>query len=215
MEGFGVTNETKSQNQVNYDKGGFKKATLVEVKTAEVGKDEANKYKVLSFKFIDADGIKTFTHSEFLIDPTDTDYAKKLNGMNVRIKHMYEAFLPFPATGVGVGATSFEDFFARVATAFNTGGTEGKPIFKDEKGSNKLVWIKLGYYRKKDPTQIGFPLSPNFIEGIKDAQGAAAPKTLTTNTKYDNYDQPKVGGASGGTMGSPGAIHTGSNDNEF
>lgn len=214
--GFGITDQTKSQNQVGYDAGGFKKATLLGVVKEEIGKE--TKFIVLSFKFLDAGGIKKFTHSEFMIDGSDLDYNKKLEGMNGRIKHIYESFNKgqFIAGGIGNDATSFDDFFDKAALAFNTSGHNKGPIYKDEKGGSKLVWIKLGYYRKKNPTQIGFPLSPNFIEGINDATDAAKPKTLVINNQYDIIEQPRP--AQQGTTFGGGAIHTGggnSDTNEF
>lgn len=212
-QGFGVSSETQSSNRVSYDVGGMKRATLTAVASEEVGKD--TKYKVLSFKFMDIEGIKTFTHSEFVIDSTDENYQKKMQGMNSRIKHIWEAFAKFPSTGVGMGATSFEDFFAKVAAAFNTGGENGTPIFKEKDGKGKLVWLKLAYYGAKG--NIGFPLSPNFIEGIGQ-NNAAIPKTLTINNKYDKVEQPKPGQAPGQMHGGGNTgIHTGtgSADNEF
>jgi len=203
-QGFGITTETKSSNTVGYDKGGIHKAFLTDVVFEEVGKD--TKYQVLSFKFTDVEGIKKFTHSEFAIQATDTDYAKKLNGMNSRIKHIWEAFAAFPTTGIGVGATSFEDFFQKVAVAFNTSGENQTPIYKKKNGE-KLIpflnWIKVAFYNKKG--NIGFPLSPNFIERIKeDGSNQTASKTLTWNNKYDHEKQPSAptpGGIPPGVMG--------------
>lgn len=211
---FGVTEETKSSNSVSYEKGGFKRATLTDVKREIVGKDEAKKYNVLSFNFVDHEGIKSFKHSEFEIDGNDVDFNKKLEGMNVRLKHLFQAFAPFPATGLGIGATSFIDFFDKVAIAFNTGGANGTPIYK----SSILVWLKLAYYNKKG--NIGFPLAPNFIERIgSDNKGTVInnqiePKALTIDNRYDKLEQPKPGTANGGVMGgqSAGAIHTGNPD---
>lgn len=208
---FGVTNETKSNNSVSYDSGGFKKAILKEVSFEEVGKDV--KYKVLSFKFVDEAGIKTFTHSEFPVDMESADAAKRMEGLNVRLKHLYTAFAPFKE--FGTTAKNFDEFFQQTAEAFNT-GNEGTPIYKTDKGF-KSVWLKLGYYSKKNPTNIGFPLSPNFIEGITGAENSQKPKSLAINNKYDIIEQPKTAQPNGGVMGAgnPG-IHTGTGgDNEF
>lgn len=210
---FGVTSNTKSNNSVGYDSGGFKKVTLKEVVFEEVGKD--TKYKVLSFKFVDEAGIKTFTHSEFPIDMDSADAAKRMEGLNVRLKHLYTAFAPFKE--FGTTAKSFDEFFQQTAEAFNT-GNEGKPIYKTDKG-DKLCWIKLGYYSKKNPTNIGFALSPNFIEVVKGPENSQKPISLTINNKYDIIEQPKVpqAGTNGGVMGAAATgIHTGTGgDNEF
>lgn len=203
MDGFGIDQNTKSTNSVNYDKGGCdKKAALTGVKMEEVGKDI--KYTVLSFTFLDHEGIKTFKHSEFLLDSTDPDYNKKLMGMNSRIKHIYEAYKPL-TVGIGVGAASFKEYLEKIAEAFNTGNEGGLPIYKTDKGQSILTWLKLAYYSKKG--NIGFPLSPNFIERITQAN-QAGPKTLTINKQYDNVDQPEKRQAAGNTYGG-GGIHTG------
>lgn len=211
---FGVTVDTKSSNASNFDSGGFKKVILTDVKFEEVG-SKGIKYKTVGFYFLDHEGIKSFKHSEFLIDDNDKDFEKKLNGMNTRIKHIYEAFAVFPESGIGTDAKDFEDFFNKVAIAFNTGGPGGTPIYKKDNISI-LVYIKLTYYGEK--TDASFPLSPNFIERIgSDSKGnvidnSKHPKVLTINNKYDKIEQPKPGANnSGGVMGGGGAggIHTG------
>lgn len=216
---FGVTEETKDSNNVNYGKGGFHKAILTEVKYEVVGKDENKKYNVLSFNFLDYEGVKSFKHSEFEIDANDPDFNKKLEGMNSRLKHIYTTFVPF-TKGLGIGATSFVDFFQKVAISFNT-DNNGGPIFKTDKGGI-LVWIKLGYYGKKG--NIGFPLSPNFIERVgSDNKGTAIanqtePKTLIIDNRYDKIEQPKTEAASkGGVMGAsgPGGIVNSTDDGAF
>lgn len=215
---FGVTEETKGSNNVNYEKGGFKRAFLTEVKREIVGKEGNTKYNVLSFNFLDHEGIKSFKHSEFELEANDPDFNKKLEGMNVRLKHLYQAFAPFPATGLGIGATSFIDFFDKVAIAFNTGGANNTPIYKTDK-SSILVWLKLAYYNKKG--NIGFALSPNFIEKIgSDNKGTPVnnqtePRGLVMDNRYDKAEQPKPGTSNGAVMGAgatPGAIHTGNTD---
>lgn len=201
MTQFGVTEDVKSSNNVNYEKGGFKKAFLTNIKFEEVGKDE-KKYLTLAFYFVDIEGIKSFKHSEFAIAEDDTDFQKKLNGMNSRIKHIWEQFATF--TPIGVGATSFQDFFEKVALAFSTNGANNTPIFKDEKGKSILVWIKLGYYGKKG--DIRFPLSPNFIERVKE-NNQTEPKSLTIDNRYDTIEQPQIK-KEGTVMGTSG-INTG------
>lgn len=215
MQKFGITEETKSSNSAGYDKGGFHKATLQSVSVEEVGKNE--KYTVLSFKFLDHEGIKTFVHSEFMVSETDENADKKIAGMNTRIKHIWEAFrkeLPTDSKGnkgLGTDATSFEDFFRKIAEAFNTKGHEGTPIYKNKEGKFIPVWIKLGYYGTKG--NIGFPLSPNFIERLTESN-IVQPKVLTINLKYDKIEQTKPASNVPG-QGIHGGINTGSDENEF
>lgn len=205
---FGVTSDTVSTNKVGYDQGGIKKATLLDVVKEEVGKD--TKYTVLSFKFLDIEGVKTFTHSEFAIDENDQNFDKKMEGMNRRIKHIWEAFKKdLPTGGIGADAQSFDDFFNKVAVAFNTSGDGGTPIYKDKEGKGKPVFIKVAYYSNKN-NNVSFPLSPNFIE----AMTTPAPKSLTINHQYDRIEQPKPTQAPGGMHGG-GAVHTGSGGDDF
>lgn len=179
MTQFGISTEQKSSNSVNFSKRGIYKVYLTDVKVEEVGKD--TKFTVLSFNFSDAEGIKSFKHSEFIVDSTDEKFEKKLNGFNSRVKHIFETYIPFPKSGIGFGATSFEDYFTKIAESFNT-GNEGLPIFKTKEGASILVWIKLAFYNTKG--NIGFPLSPNFIEKVK-ADNQTEAKTLNIDPRYD------------------------------
>jgi hypothetical protein len=198
---FGVTTDVTSSNRVSYDEGGIKKATLTDVVFEEIGKD--TKYQVLSFKFLDAEGVKTFTHSEFAIDENDQNFEKKMNGMNSRIKHIWEAFKKeLPTGGIGADAQSFDDFFRKVAAAFNTAGENNTPIYKDKDSKSKPVFIKVAYYSNKN-NNVSFPLSPNFIE----AMTTPVARTLTINLQYDRIKQPTPAQAPGQTHG---GIHTGS-----
>lgn len=196
---FGISTETKSKNATPFD-GGFGKALLKDVKKEEIGKD--TKYTVLTFSFIDLEGIKSYKHSEFIPQQTDENYEKKFNGLNSRIKHLFEAYAPFPTTGIGMGAVSWDDFFDKVALAFNT-GNNGQPIYKKvegEKAALIAVWLKLIYQKSGN---LSFPLSPNFIEKIE-ASNQTTPKTLSIDKRYDNIVQPDVqkkSGDNGGIMG--------------
>lgn len=183
---FGVSADLKSKNLTPFNPG-ISKAVLVEVKKEEVGKD-SEKYLVLSFTFKDLEGNRTYKHSEFVVKSTETDRDKKVNGLNVRLKHIYETFAPFPQEGLGVGAASWDDFFDKVATSFNTGNS-GKPIFYREVEDKKVpihIFIKIAYQGKKE--KLGFPLSPNFIERVVDAN-QQAPKTIVIDKKYDKLEQ--------------------------
>lgn len=196
---FGVTTETKSQNIVNFN-GGFSKAFLVDVKKDVIGKGE-EKYTVLNFKFIDAEGIRTFTHTEWVLDSSDAKFAQKMNGMNSRIKHLYETFNTFPTEGIGGGATSFEDFFDKVVASFDNNGVKIYNNVKEGKITPKLVWLKITYKTVgKQMGQTQFPLSPNFIELIKE-DNQTAPKTLEINNRFDVIVQPKKAESTHTTMG--------------
>lgn len=192
MEQFGVTTETKSKNSTPFN-AGITKGILTEVKKELVGKTET-KYLVLTFVFKDAEGNRTYRHSEFAVIGGD-NIDKRKNGLNVRLKHIFEAFAPFPANGIGIGATSWEDFFDKVSAAFNT-GNNGNPIFLREDGEKKIpvvAYLKV-VYDKKD--NLGFPLSPNFIERVT-ADNTSAPKTIVIDKKYDRLEQ--AGSAPGAT----------------
>lgn len=210
---FGVTNDTKSNNLVPFPPK-FTKAVLIDVKTEEIGKQA--KYRVLTFTFKDIENIKTHRHTEWVVKPDDANFDKKMSGMNVRIKHIHEAFHPFPATGLGTEAKSWDEFFEMVVKGFNE-GRGGKKIYTHETGEGEqakevpsLVWVKLGYDNKGD---ISFPLSPNFIENISQAN-ANQPKKLTWNIKYDR-DQPAQPKANpdGNIMGGGGVNDFTSNTN--
>lgn len=198
-ESFGVTVDTKSKNSTPFN-GGITKGILTEVKKELVGKSDT-KYLVLTFVFKDVEGNRTYRHSEFAVIGGE-NIDKRKNGLNVRLKHIYEAFSPFPTAGIGIGATSWEDFFDKTALAFNTGNA-GKPIFFREEAEKKIpivAFLKL-VYDKKDNLQ--FPLSPNFIERVT-ADNTASPKTLIIDKKYDRIEQAGTTTASTGMMGNNG-----------
>lgn len=196
VESFGVTTDTKSKNSTPFT-GGIHRAYITEIKKEEIGKD--TKYNVLTFLVSDVEGIRTYRHSEFI--PTienarlfakqgesEQDALNRMKNMlNVRIKHIWEAFAPFPASGVGVGAASWDDFFQKVSDAFNT-GREGKSIFTKDSGDKQIpvsVWLKLVYNKKNS---ITMPMSPNFIEKITEAT-ATTPKTIVIDKKFDKIEQ--------------------------
>jgi hypothetical protein len=187
MTGFGITQETKSGNNVPF-LGGLNRGMLVAVKREEIGKNE--KYNVLAFTFKDIENIKTFKHIEWVIDSNDDKFTTKLNGMNSRIKHLYETFKPFPTEGIGTKATNFEEFFVEVEKAFNTNDNGGK-IFthkKDDKEIPKAIWLKTVYNKKNE---INFPLAPNFVELIKE-NNQNEPKTLVIDKRYDKIEQEEI-----------------------
>lgn len=213
-EEFGISVETSSSNAVSMS-GGINKAVLVSVKAEEIGK--TNKYKVLNFKFKDLEGIKSFSHTEFIPTGKATtkqteaeNYATKKGGFNSRIKHIFETYAKFPEQGLGFGATNWDDFFNKIAEAFNTGNA-GKPVFqqiKEDKTFNIPVWIKNTY---SSSNNLQFPMSPNFIERITPDSLDKA-KTLVIDVRYDKITQivqapSNGGGVMGGGM--PDALDTG------
>lgn len=193
---FGVTTETKSSNITPF-KGGLHKGLLKEVKVEEIGKKD--KYIVLSFLFTDFENIKTFKKSEFMVDQNDDKFEVKLNGFNSRIKHIWEAYAPFPTTGIGVGATDWKQYFEKIAESFNK-GNNGQPIFKKVEGDKSSlipVWLKLTY--RPNDGKLDFPLSPNFIERLKETN-ISEPSTLIIDNNYDITVQPE-GKKKGNVMG--------------
>lgn len=213
---FGITTETKTSNNTpilvatkvennpQFPNGWkFPKARLVNIiANAEFKLRDESTTSVLQFIFTDRDK-RQHIHTEWAVDLSDDKLMTKKEGMETRIAHIYEAiFGSIPSTGIGAGATSFTDFFAKVKEAFNA-----QVVTKEEKSipvyTQVEVYLKLTYYKKN----LGFPLSPNFIEKVVQNQPC---KTLTINTAYDTLEPPKAGGASGipGVSGG-GSIPTG------
>lgn len=202
---FGITKDTKSKNATplkvatkletatkqfpyGYE---FPVASLVNVISNSEFDTKNGKTAVLQFIFRDSQGSQ-HTHIEFKIDETDAKFQSKMEGMNVRIKHIFTAvFGSFPEEGLGTGATSFEQFFQKVSEAFNSKTTEdGKKVY-----ANHPLYYKLTYYK----ANLNFPLSPNFLERYHKDRACG----LSINTRYDNLE-PKT--ASAGSMfgGLPG-----------
>lgn len=184
---FGISQETKSKNQVPFqptEQHPITKGYLVDVypDTREMKKDKSTR-QVLVFEFKDAEKIRTHYHTEWDLDPSDEDFQSRMDGLNSRIKHIYEEFAAFPVEGVGNKATNFEEFFAAVAEAFNKNGKDGTPIYKDV-----LIWIKVSYNVSGGAkAQLGFPLFPNFIEKYRQGKDT----TLWLNKKYETLKQPE------------------------
>lgn len=187
---FGITTETKASNNVPippikkvdhnsiYPTGyAFPIARLVNVvSNPTLEKKDGSTTAVLQFIFRDKDG-RQHTHTEWEVDlVTDADAKKKAAGMNVRVKHLYTVvFNNFPETGIGNGAKSYGEYFNIIAEAFNSRVDEdGKKLY-----AKNEYFLKLVYYK----TNLGFPLSPNFIEKINPASPSC--KQLTVNPRYD------------------------------
>lgn len=210
---FGITTETKTtnntpilvatkvENNPNFPNGWkFPKARLAKIITNNEFKlkDESTT-SVLQFVFIDKDK-RQYTHTEWKVGADDSNADKKVEGMNSRIAHIYDAiFGTIPVNGIGVNATSFDDFFLKVKETF-----EAEVLVKNEKKyftfTQVEVYLKLTYYKKN----LGFPLSPNFIEKVIQDQPC---KILTINPSYDTLEPPKSGG--GGIPGMTGNTPSG------
>lgn len=208
QEQFGVTAETKSKNTNTPFNPGITKGILIKVEKEEVGKE--TKYTVLSFTFKDIEGNRTYKHTEFAVTSGDK-IAERKEGLNVRLKHIFEAFTTFPITGMGNGATSWADFFEKCSIAFNT-GNNGKPIFIREEAEKKIpivVYLKVVYSAKNKKDDLGFPIFPNFIEKVT-AENTSAPKTIVIDKKFDRLEQ--LGASKGNMMGGGGAIPNSDDD---
>lgn len=169
--------------------------------TPEFEKKDKSKVPILSFIFRDSDG-RQYTHIEWEVERGDEKFTTKLEGLQVRVKHIYTSiFGTFPQNGIGASAANFTDFFREVADAFNavtkTEG-EGETAKQIKVYARVPVYTKVVYYKKN----LGFPLSPNFLERVVDGQPC---KTLTINTSYDEL-KPSGGGKSGGGIPGMGDI---------
>jgi len=188
---FGISSELESSNVVGFPKGGIYQGVLREVVYHEIGKKD--KYMVLDFKFSDAENVRKFTHREF-IPKQDDKFTKKIEQFSKRVKHIIEAYMPYPQAGIGA-FTSIEGFFEGVAKFFNT-GKAGTPIFKDE---NKfiLVHIKLTFFNNN----LGFPLFPNFIDPYKAGKETVLYIDLRKGDKVEQSDSTSTGLPGMPTMG--------------
>lgn len=206
---FGITKDTKTTNNTpilvatkvegnsKFPNGWkFPIANLVNIiANPEFKLKDETTTSVLQFVFTDKDK-RQFIHTEWKLDTTDEHFQTKLEGMQVRIAHIYSAiFGSVPASGIGSGATNFDDFFAKVKQAF-----EAQKITKDDAEvmayTRVPMYIKVVYYKKN----ITFPLSPNFVERVVKDRPCT---TLNINTGYDKLEPPKSGG--GGIPGVGGS----------
>lgn len=190
MTQFGINKDTKALNAVPIDtpyKGDngkyvFPVCVLRNVEFEAKKETKKGETAALTFTFSDTKGEKTHNKVEFPFEVNDEKSQKRLEALNVRLKHLYTAFMEFPDKGIGEKATTFEAFLKAVAKAFNE-GRDGKPIYKNEEGKNimfflKITWSKIG---RRD-----IPYAPNFIEKYtKDG-----PHTLDINPKYDLLESP-------------------------
>ena len=202
---FGITKDTKSNNVVPFQPTELKPITsgyLIEVKAdTRTLKDESTK-NVLAFKFTDTEKKRFHTHLEWELDENDAKFDSKLETMQSKIKHIYEAYKPFPENGIGGKAKNIIEFFEEVAKAFNESGENNTPIY-----TNKPVWIKVAYSLSYPKGGLQIPYSPNFIEPL--VQGKMT--TLAINKKYETIIQPASSGANDMPGSLPGMNDFGNN----
>ena len=208
---FGIDDSVKSSNRVPFTitkEKYIQQAYLdsVTVVDTEVKKGENQGIvKTLDLKFVAIDGPAEHTEKFWPVDPTGAKAADQLNYFNQKIKHIIECYIPWPSTGVGVGATDWADYFTKIATFFNTAskttdGTTPSPIFLKPDGTKIPVYLYLTYKANNGNVQI--PL-PNFIEKavkVSGGTGYLPPKTLTKG-RNDLLEQPtKSTGAPNSTI---------------
>jgi hypothetical protein len=211
---FGITSETKESNNVPipvpkkltaphayFPQGWqFPIAKLVNVVVnPTLEKKDKTTTEVLQFVFRDNQG-RQFIHTEWKLELDDPKLKVKIEGMNSRIKHIHVACFGPWAEGKELGskANSFLEYFNIVEQEFNNKKTEkGEKIY-----ASQQYYIKLTYYN----ANLGFPLSPNFIEKVNDKDPIC--KVLQVNLAYDALepkktsmpDIPGMGGAIEGNL---------------
>lgn len=193
---------TKVENNAMFPNGWkFPKARLVNIITnPEFELKSGEKTSILQFVFIDNDK-RQYIHTEWQLDADDAKVDVKLEGMNVRIAHIYSAiFGNIPENGIGSDAIDFNDFFNKVKDTFN--------LQTIQKGDKQVIaytqvelFIKVTYYKKN----LGFPLSPNFLEKVIPNSPC---KILTINTTYDTLE-PTTGASNSGIPGISGTAPSG------
>lgn len=213
MSKFGIKKETKSGNNVKmfppqklekatavYPSGWkFPISTLVNVIADPKFDTKNGESSVIKFFFVDKEK-RVHQHIEFAVDADDAKFDKKKDGLDVRIKHIFVEIFgekAFPDNGIGTEANSWDEFFAAVEKTFNsiTIKVEGedKPI---KAYTTVKIFTKLTYYKGN----LGFPLSPNFVQRVQKEK----PCKLDVNLAYDTVEQesrdsrPAIPGSNGG-----------------
>ena len=190
---FGISEDLSASNKVPF-KSGIQVGILTSVKGHKKTSKKGEEYEVLEFNFVDLKNEASYEKIEFAIKPSDVKGADKQKAMNIRIKHIYEAYQPFPAGGLGNGAKNWLEFFEAVAKGFNENGKDGTPIYKKD-GKYIPVHLKFTYFNN----QLGFPYSPNFIDVVKEGRETI----LRIDKNYDQLEQieakPKNAIAPGGS----------------
>ena len=203
---FAITKETRSESYVplltakkvennnTFPNGwSFPITRLVNVVFNPAQETQSGPQPVLDFIFKD-DSKRQYTHREWDIAMDDAKFSEKLQGMQIRIKHIWmQTMGDFPENGLGSGAQNMADFFKLVAEAFNT------PTVVVEDKSHKKYFLnpcytKVTYYKNK----LKFPLSPNFLERV--VQGKPCTTLNITGGDLDKLE-PKKQASGGGIPG--------------
>jgi hypothetical protein len=170
---------TKVENNPQFPAGWqFPICRLVNViSNNEFEKNDGNVVPVLQFIFKDLDN-RQYTHTEWEVESGDTEFNTKLEGLKVRINHIYlSIFGKLPQNGIATTALNFKEFFNQVAEAFNSRTIgEGETVKKYY--PNVDLYYKLTYYKAR----LGFPLSPNFLEKVVKDKPC---RLLAINPTYD------------------------------
>lgn len=209
--GFGISNDLQAGNKIPF-KPGIQKGMLVGVKAFSKTSKKGDAYDVLEFNFVSLDNIANYSKMEFAVDRAkDVNKNTQVKGgkekaMNVRIKHIYEAYKKFPEAGLGHGATSWANYFELIAKSFNEGGVENTPIYKVE-GKMVAVWLKFTYFNN----ELGFPYSPNFIELVKEGKET----NLVVDIKFDQIKQVEAKASNNSSNDSTFGAPAGNDYDEF
>jgi len=203
---FGISKDTKASNNApipvvkkiepndTYPTGyEFPIATLVNVVADPAFKrKDGTTAATLTFIFRDKDK-RQHMHIEWEVDPSDAKFKDKADWLNTRLAHIYSViFGQFPAGGIGTTATNYGEYFTMMADAFNNQVVEGKKVY-----TQCSLFLKLVYYKDN----LGFPMSPNFIEKINPTTPSC--KQLAINPRYDKLQATvsKAPAGMGGSMG--------------
>ena len=190
--GLGVTEETKAYNNVPipavtklpqvspmYPTGyKFPIARLVNVTSDPALETKNGIMSVLQCIFRDKEG-RQYSHTEWEVDVTDTNFKKKVDGLNSRVKHLFvETFgaEALPKEGIGTKAKTFAEYFNIVAQEFN----KRKEIY-----TKNSFFLKLVYFKDR----LGFPLGPNFIQKVRNDKPVC--DQLSINAKWDHLEAQK------------------------
>ena len=171
--GAGISPKPVILKSVSVDTKNLKKAD----KDLEGDAKEAAYRTVLEFVFVtptlagEEGTEKVFKKIEYPLK--DEAKKKAVDILMARIKHIYEAFTTFPEMR---NCDGWGDLFTEVASMFNT-GNGGKPIFKDDNGTPKPVWLHLIV---NESNFVDTPDFPPFIEkAVKDR-----PTNLSKDRRY-------------------------------
>lgn len=183
----------------------FPVCTLTDVTVEDVvikkGADKGKSILALCFHFKEENSVRVHKERILEFNPKDMDKSEntKISVFNTKVKHIWEAFGQFPnKKGIGKGAKSLRAFFEAIATAFNTSGPEGTPIY-----TGKRFWLKVLFYKGF----VQLPYSPNFIQGI--TPGAKCTLAVSPKDQIKQKSTPTLTADNGGYVPAVGATPAG------